>query len=158
MLKYRKAISKDVDVYYKWANDSTVRAQSYNSQLIDFKTHVKWFHEKINDENCSMIFFYDDENESVGQVRIEKSDSNNAIIGISIDSNKRGKGHASKMLEISTADFLNSNDLVIIHAYIKESNVGSKKIFEKAGFQFQDMLDYKNHYSYHYTKINYENR
>ena len=152
MLNYRKAISKDVDVYYKWANESTVRDQSYNSQPIDFKSHVKWFHEKINDENCSMIVFYDEENEATGQVRIEKNDTNNAIIGISIDSNKRGKGYATKMLEISTDNFLDSNSLIIIHAYIKESNIASKKIFEKAGFQFQDMLDYKNHYSYHYTK------
>ena len=152
MLNYRKAISKDVDVYYKWANDSTVRDQSYNSQPIDFKIHVKWFNKKINDENCNMIFFYDDENEAVGQVRIEKSDSNNAIIGISIDSKKRGKGYATKMLEISTDKYLDSNSLIIIHAYIKESNIASKKIFEKAGFKFQDMLDYKNHHSYNYTK------
>lgn len=158
MLNHRRATSKDIDVYYKWANDPTVRAQSYNSQSISFKTHVKWFNKKINDKNCSMKIFVDDENEAVGQVRIEKFDSHNAIISISVDSTKRGQGYASKMLEISTSDFLNSNDLVIIHAYIKESNVGSKKIFEKAGFLFQDMIDYKNHYSYHYTKINYENR
>ena len=152
MLNYRKANSKDVNVYYKWANDSTVRDQSYNSKPIDFKIHVKWFHEKINDENCEMIFFYDDKKEAVGQVTIEKSDSNNAIIGISIDAKKRGKGYATKMLEMSTDKFLDSNSIITIHAYIKESNIASKKIFEKSGFQFQDMLDYKNHNSYHYTK------
>lgn len=152
MLNYRKANSKDVDVYYKWANDSTVREQSYNSQPIDYKLHVKWFQTKIYDENCCMIIFYDKYNEAVGQVRIEKNDLNNAIIGISIDSSKRGKGYATKMLKMATDFFLNSNSLIIIHAYIKESNVASKKIFERAGFQFQDMLDYQNHFSYHYTK------
>ena len=152
MLNYRKAISKDVDVYYKWANESTVRDQSYNSQPIDFKSHIKWFNEKINNPNCSMFFFYDDNKEAVGQVRIEKNDSNNAIIGISIDSTKRGKRYATNMLEISSDNFLVSNSLFIIHAYIKESNIASKKIFKQAGFQFQDMLDYKNYYSYHFTK------
>ena len=152
MLNYRKANSKDVDVYYKWANDSTVRDQSYNSQPIDYDIHVKWFLKKINDENCSMIFFHDENNEAVGQVRIEKNDSTNAIIGISIDSNKRGNGYAAIMLGMATDKFLDSNSLISIHAYIKESNIPSKKIFEKAGFLFQEMLDYKSHYSYHYTK------
>ena len=152
MLTYRQAKEKDSLLYFNWANDSTVREQSYDSNSIDFINHVKWFNVKLNDKNCSMLIFYNDQNLVVGQVRIEKNDSENAILGISIDLAHRGKAYSSRMLKMASINYLELNQMVNIHAYIKESNTASKKAFDKAGFQFQDMVNYLNNFSYHYTK------
>ena len=51
MLNFRNAKIDDIKLYYSWANDESVRKQSFNSKKIDFEVHQKWFESKIQDEN-----------------------------------------------------------------------------------------------------------
>lgn len=152
MLRFKKAAPEDLELYFDWANDPVVRAQSYNSDLIDFENHKKWFQLKLNDDLCLMLIFQNEDNLKVGQIRIQKENNDEAVIGISIDSNHRGKSYAKEMLEISSEFFLNNNQNFIINAFIKEDNLSSKYAFEKAGFEFKTMLNYENFNSFHYIK------
>jgi len=152
MLSYRYATAQDVILYFNWANDAVVREKSYNSQAISLDTHTKWFDKKLASKDTMMLVFVNEKEESIGQVRIEKKGLIEAVIGISIDSNHRGKGYAAEMLKLATNHFLEKNKTVKIHAYIKETNVASKRVFVKAGFRFQKMVDYLGHYSYFYIK------
>ena len=53
----RKAEISDSEVYFKWINDPTVRAQSYNSNLVTREDHLKWFGSKLCDPDyCFYIF------------------------------------------------------------------------------------------------------
>jgi RimJ/RimL family protein N-acetyltransferase len=158
MINLRKPTSKDMELYFSWANDPGVRNQSYNSGIINLETHKKWFESAINNEAYFMCICQNSAGEDIGQVRIQKNKNNEALIGISIDSNYRGKGYAKDLLILATDIFLMSNPSVLINAYIKESNLSSKIAFENAGFHFVDTVEYENFKSYHFIKKNNENR
>ena len=77
--------------------------------------------------------FYIDNNIPVGQVRIDKSNGE-VIIGISIDKDFRGKSLGVDMLKLACDNYFELHPNAIIIAYIKEENISSYNIFNKAGF------------------------
>ena len=157
MLSYRKAQIEDLQFYFNWVNDPIVREQSYNSDIINFSNHSKWFKKNINDSSCLMLVFKNEANNIIGQLRIQKQCKNESIIGISIDSNYRGKGYANEILVKGTDYFLLENPNFIINAFIKEKNLSSKQAFEKAKFKFKERVNYENSNSFHYIKKLNEN-
>lgn len=152
MLTFRKAILDDVKLYFEWANDSIVREQSYNSSEIDFENHKKWFKAKLEDDSCMLLLFQNEEKLKVGQIRIQKENEKEALIGISIAFEHRGKRLAKEMLLLASDYFLKINNGYLINAYIKEQNLSSKYAFEKAGFDFRSKVVYENCISFHFTK------
>lgn len=152
MLSFRNATLADTKLYFDWANDQDVREQSYNSNVINFDNHKKWFETKLNDVSCFMLLFQNEEKLNVGQVRIEKENEKEALIGISIAAEHRGKGYSKEMLQIASDFFLASNSKCLINAFIKERNLNSKFSFEKAGFKFKGMINFENFKSFHYVK------
>lgn len=153
MLKYRKAVDTDSMLYFNWANDPIVREQSYSSGIIDYEEHEQWFKSKLKDDLCLLLIFQNQNMEDVGQIRIQKVSNVEAVIGISVASEHRGKGYASTMLMNASEYFLESNPSFLINAYIKIDNLGSKRSFENAGFKFKEIIKYENWDSYHYVKI-----
>lgn len=152
MLSLRKPTIEDMEIYFSWANDPVVREQSYNSSVIDLESHKQWFESVINNEAYFMCICQNAEGENVGQVRIQKNENKESLIGISIDSKHRGKGYAKKILNLATDLFLKSNHGYLINAYIKEGNLSSKFAFENAGFNYVEMIEYENFKSYHFIK------
>lgn len=152
MLTFQKATIADTKLYFDWANDPSVREQSYNSNTIDFENHKKWFESKVNDCSCLMLIFQNEEKLNIGQIRIQKENEEEALIGISIASDYRGKGYSKDMLQIASDFFLNSNPTFIVNAYIKQANLSSRFAFEKAGFEFNALVNYENFKSFHYIK------
>ena len=121
-----------------------MRANSYSTEKIDFDSHSKWFTKKLNDPNCYLYVFEQNENLLVGQVRIEKQpDHKRAVIGISIDKNFRNRGLSLKLLDEAVTNFLLENNDFSIDAYIKRSNAKSVNAFLSAGFKFIENLQYK---------------
>ncbi|WP_169630231.1 GNAT family N-acetyltransferase [Flavobacterium humi] len=157
LLSFRKATENDVELYFNWTNDPSVRSNSYMSESIPYENHVRWFLSKIKEEDCLMLVFQDKNHQDVGQVRIQKSEGNTAVIGVSTDENHRGKGYASQMISLASAYFLAKNPDICISAYIKSENLASAKAFEKAGFTLKEMLQYQHTESFHYIK-KYDNR
>ncbi len=151
-LKSRKAVKSDCKIYFEWTNDKSVREQSFNSDEVLFENHEKWFLNKIEDKSCSMLIFQNNEDENIGQVRIQKIENNRAIIGVSVANEFRGKGFSSTIIEIASRNFLNQNPDFEISAFIKEENIGSKKAFENANFEFKEKINYENFLSFHYIK------
>ncbi len=151
-LNFRKAEKSDCKIYFEWTNDESVREQSFNSDKVLFENHEKWFLNKIEHQSCLMLIFQNNENQNIGQVRIQKTENNSAIIGVSVANEFRGKGYACTIIEIASLDFLNKNPEFQISAYIKVDNLGSKKAFEKANFEFKEELNYENFLSFHYIK------
>lgn len=152
LLSFRKPTLEDMQMYFSWANDPVVREQSFTSNIIDLKTHKEWFESALNDESYFMCIYQNSVGEDVGQVRIQKQKDKEALIGISIDSNHRGKGYAKIMLTTSTNLFLKLNTGYLINAYIKEANLSSKYAFENAGFKIIDTILHEKFKSYHFIK------
>jgi RimJ/RimL family protein N-acetyltransferase len=132
-LKQRNAVKEDVDLYYKWVNDPLVRENSFNQKAIGYEEHVNWFKTKISSDNCWMTVFLNDQNEAVGQVRIDKGDE--TIIDVSIDKKYRGISLASKLIALASASFFKQQSQTEIIAYIKKTNTASYNSFLKAGFK-----------------------
>ena len=151
-ISFRKANKNDMMLYFNWTNDASVRENSYQSEPISIEHHQNWFYKKIKEDTCFMVVFENHIGLPIGQVRIQKKDTSTAVIGISNDANHRGKGYASKMIEIASDEFLKQNLKIFISAYIKIENKASAKAFEKAGYKLDVVLEYDGFPSYHYIK------
>lgn len=152
IIRFRKPTKEDMLLYFNWNNDPYVRVNSYQLEPTPLENHQNWFYDKIVDENCFMLIFENHLGTPIGQVRIQKQNETTAIIGISVDANHRGKGYASKMIEIASREFFTQHPEICISAYIKIENEASKKAFEKAGYELDEVLEYLRIPSYHYTK------
>ena len=152
MLTFHEATIADAKLYFDWANDSSVREQSYSSNVIDYESHKKWFESKVKDDFCMLLLFQNEEKLNIGQIRIQKEDQNQALIGISIAVEHRRKGYAREMLLLASNYFFEDNKGYSINAYIKEQNISSKQAFEKAGFEFENIINYENCSSFHFIK------
>lgn len=153
-LLFRIPSLSDAQLYYDWTNDPEVRNFSYQSDVVPYDSHVKWFVNKLKDENCFMYLFYYSPQKYVGQVRIQKLNETNAEIGVSIDKNYRGKGLAAMIISKASTDYLNNQTSSVINAYVKEENVSSSKGFEKAGYHLLGIKSIKGVNSFHYIKSN----
>jgi RimJ/RimL family protein N-acetyltransferase len=152
MLSFRKADISDLLLYFEWANDQAVREQSFQSNKISLENHTKWFNTKINDKDCIMLVFENELKEVVGQVRLQNENAESCVIGVSVAEEHRGKGYATILLIESSNYFLEYYPKKIIQAYIKNTNIGSIKSFQKAGFSFAKELIIENNKSGLYTK------
>jgi len=145
VIKFRLAELQDLDTLFNWANDNSVRENSYNPQVIEYGQHINWFNEKINSDRCVIYIFTNDQNTPIGYVRIEKEvEEREALIGIAIDTGKRGKGFGTEMLQIASSDFLQKNPGYYILAFIMKKNAPSYKTFIKAGYKILREETYKN--------------
>lgn len=156
-LSLRFATLDDLLLYYNWINDIQVRANSYQSEPINLEDHTKWFTSKINNPLFSFFVFENHLGIPVGQVRIQIVNALESVIGISNATNFRGRGYASRMLVMATDEFFKNNPKQTISAYIKLDNKVSEKVFQKAGFVLDKIVEYESLPSYHYIK-KYENR
>ncbi|MCY6370411.1 GNAT family N-acetyltransferase [Clostridium ganghwense] len=144
----KKVCEEDCQLLFHWANDEQVRKNSFNNKEISYEEHIKWFNKKLKSTTCYMFILYD-EKIPVGQVRIDIEDTT-AIIGYSISSDFRGKGYASKMLEMLETE-VKKNLLYIkkLIANVKFDNIFSRKIFKK--LRYTEIL--KGDYIEYYKEI-----
>ncbi len=134
-LTFRSANSNDMDLLYSWRNEKSVRENSYDSSIISFKDHKKWFKRKLNDTKAG-IFILEMNNIPVGTVRFEKGSNEYSIVSIIIAKIFRKKGYASeglKMLSKYIIKEINFSKKVI--ANIKKGNDLSLKSFIRAGYK-----------------------
>lgn len=150
-LKYRRANPDDALLYFNWANDETVRNNSFNNTLITWEDHIKWFSARLESNKTDLHIFFDLDDNPVGQVRIENN-PDETVIGISVDKAFRGKSLSSKMLIMATKDFFVRHPDQVIVAYIKIENLSSYKAFCQAGFMHDEELNVRGYNSYKLTK------
>lgn len=129
----RLATEDDTDLLFEWANEETVRKNSFSTEPIIYKNHQEWIHRIMNDENEKIFIFYFGE-EPVGQVRVSVRDTV-ATVGYSIAAKYRSQGYGRAMLlllEEQLKDFY--PDVNRIRAEVKSDNVASMKVFEKTNY------------------------
>ena len=129
MIKLRSANYEDCNLLFKWANDSQVRKNSFSPNDIDLESHIRWYEDKMKDENTS-IFIVLKDNVEVGQIRVDISD-NKGFIHYSIDKNYRGQGIGTEILQLIKLEITKVN----LIGYVKKENIASMKAFEKAGYE-----------------------
>lgn len=134
-LTHRPATPADVDLYFAWANDPDTRRQSFQSEPILFETHQAWFSRRLTDPDSLLLVFENEATEPVGQVRFERNDANEVIIGLSVDDRFRGQGLASRLIESSCVACAEQWGNCTIFAFIKPDNQASVRAFLRVGFE-----------------------
>lgn len=131
----RKAEKKDVDNIFKLSNEELVRENSINTEVIEYKEHLKWYDEKINDENVKFYIVYNDEESFLGQIRFEIT-GEEANISISFTEKLRGRHKGNLIMEMSIQELLKEkSNIKKINAIIKDKNKASIILFERYGFE-----------------------
>jgi RimJ/RimL family protein N-acetyltransferase len=122
-----------MELLYKWANDPKTRANSFNSDLIPFQSHKKWFMEKIDSPDV-LFFIYCCEGLNIGQLRFDIK-GETVIINYSIDLSFRGKGYGYRMITLGEKMIQDRYpEIKWIQAVVKCENDASLNIFRKLNF------------------------
>ncbi len=132
-LNIREIRRDDARLLYKWANDPVTRSASFNSNPIEWETHVEWLINSINSVKRVLYLIMDDET-PVGSVRFDKEDK--IIVGVTVAPDQRGIGYGARIIKYACQRYLVENSKGKIYAYIKPDNLASIKAFEKAGFVY----------------------
>ena len=134
ILKLTKAEITDINDIFEWRNHPDIRKNFFDSEVITWNDHEKWFNKKLKDQDTTIYIAYYIENK-IGTIRFE---ANESVIKTSIMLNPLflGKGHGSHVIKLGVQKFIMEKkpDKQII-AEIKKDNIASIKAFQKADFK-----------------------
>lgn len=142
------ATIEDMKDVFDLSNDKLVRANSINTEQIKWENHQIWFKNKINNENDFFYLIKDSGNNLISQVRFDRIGPNECDISISIAPQFRGKGYGVKILKSVSEKIMSEHKIKKINAYVKNENIASKIIFEKAGYILKENDSKKGRYEY----------
>ena len=121
-MKIREANIDDSNDIFEWRNDPITRQMSFDSDVVTFSTHNKWFENSLHNKNRYLLIVE------------EKS---TAEININLNPLERGKRFYSTVISksISYFNIINNKRIKTIIAKIKKKNIASKRSFMKCGFK-----------------------
>lgn len=148
LLQARPARAEDVALFYAWANDPLVRAQSYTTAPIPWEDHQRWYANKIRQENV-LLLVVEYAGQAAGQVRFEWEGEGRAILSYSLAAEYRGRGLSHLLLAAAIAYFRarQSGPLTVV-GYVKKDNIASCRAFIKLNFNEAETDRYPHSYQY----------
>jgi UDP-2,4-diacetamido-2,4,6-trideoxy-beta-L-altropyranose hydrolase len=134
-LELREAESGDARLLWAWANDPAVRASSLSPHVIPWDDHLRWYQARLASD-ATVIFIAErcEDRTPLGQVRFELEDEDTAVIDISVDAAWRNCSFGSCILEGALAKLRASGFCKRVIARVKEHNLPSRGLFERADF------------------------
>ena len=140
IINLTKAKITDINDIFEWRNHPDIRKNFFDSEVITWNDHEKWFNKKLKDQDTTIYIAYYIENK-IGTIRFE---ANESAIKTSVMLNPLflSKGLGSQVIKMGVKRFImeKNPDMQII-AEIKKGNVASIKAFERAGFE-EDFFTY----------------
>lgn len=137
----REAVKEDMDLLYRWANDSEVRKNAFHTEQIPLCTHKVWFENMLKDKNVLQYILVETREEScekvrnIGQIRFSL-EGDRAIIDYSIANEMRGKGFGVKIIRMAEEKLRHTRkEIVLCVAEVKDQNIASRGVFEKCGYE-----------------------
>lgn len=140
-LSLRSAAECDMALFWKWANDPSVRANCYNPEPIPLESHQKWFFSKLVSDDTLMLVLELD-GIPAGQVRYDRY-GDTADIGFSIDPRFRGLGLGQKIVEQSLNPAFTRLKIARVRAEVFAANSASQAVFIKTGFESEELCEIK---------------
>lgn len=130
----RAAVWEDADLLFEWANDSSVRKNSFSMEEIVYEEHRLWYQKLLQDEDRRQYIYIRD-GAPVGQARIAVS-GEEAEISYSICAGQRGKGYGQEMLKMLPQQVKKDFPQVkALKGKVKTENAASQRAFLGAGYQ-----------------------
>lgn len=140
-VRFRPALSGDMDQFWFWANDPSVRSQCYSSEPIPIEAHQRWFCEKQATDNTLMLVL-ELCGQSAGQIRYDRH-GNTAKISFSIDRRFRGLGLGMRIVEQTLGRAFAVLGVDSVRAEVFQSNLASLATFQKTGFELAEKCEIK---------------
>ncbi|MDA8162360.1 MAG: UDP-2,4-diacetamido-2,4,6-trideoxy-beta-L-altropyranose hydrolase [Desulfobacteraceae bacterium] len=131
----RRAVTRDMEDLYRWANDPSVRSFSFYPDKIKWEEHEKWFNARLADPDCILYVATTKAGDGIGQIRFDIVGDGGAVISISIDAALRGLGLGKRLLIQACRGFFSEYDVKYVDAFVRSENVPSLRAFAGAGFR-----------------------
>ena len=138
LLVLRDAAAADALDVWAWRNDPLTRAMSRTTDEVDKASHLDWFAKALADARRTLLIG-EVEGEKVGMVRFDHSAETEVSININPAHRSRGLGYGLLCEAMRRVD----GD---VWAEIKDENVASQRLFERAGFELQSAEDGRRRY------------
>jgi UDP-2,4-diacetamido-2,4,6-trideoxy-beta-L-altropyranose hydrolase len=129
----RPAVSDDSRLLFEWANDSAVRAVSFNSAPIPWADHERWFRSKLSNPNAVLLIAQNENAQPIGVARFE-IEQGVATISISISADCRGHGYGRELIDVASETVLRRPEVTSIRALVKPDNLASARAFLAADY------------------------
>ena len=133
-LRVRHARFQDAQLLWQWANDPTVRANSFHPEPISLDEHIEWYREKLTSSD-TCIWILEVNQVSVAQVRYERVHTDTARISFSVVSDHRGRGLGTRVLVLTSVMACRELNVKRLRGAVLSSNEASIRAFTKAGFE-----------------------
>lgn len=145
-LQVRAATAADAQLLLDWANDPVVRTHAFNPALISPHGHATWLDERLaNPDRCRIFIAEAPNGIPVGQVRFERCDEDWEI-GYSVDAAFRQTGQAHRLLGSAITALREAVDVKRVLGRVKRDNVASARVFQRLGFDQQEVCDERGTY------------
>lgn len=129
----RCATSQDTQNLYDWRNNEETRKNSHNTEIIEFSTHTQWVKDSLKNPARNLLIA-EAEGVPFGVLRFDY-EGKIATISIYLAPEFIGQGWGSGLLKTGSSWVKkNRPDIDIIHAYIKDDNLRSRKTFLSSGY------------------------
>jgi UDP-2,4-diacetamido-2,4,6-trideoxy-beta-L-altropyranose hydrolase len=126
---------EDIASVFELSNDSLVRQNSLNTNLISFEMHRRWYTKIIEDKSCLFLLFKSASNQLLGQIRFSNLDADETLIGLSLAPEARGVGVSKFFLESAIKYYHKHGYSNKITAQIRYQNSASLALFRGVGFE-----------------------
>lgn len=136
-LTYRFATPDDCRLYFDWANDADVRANSYTPGKIEWENHVQWFTKRVASPDAYMLIFYAGA-EPVGQLRLDRISDTDLLVDLSVDKAWRARKIGKEMMAMGRDILVKFLPSMRIKGEPHRDNIASIKMLEAAGFVKED--------------------
>jgi len=130
-ISFKKIKNVDTDLLFMWANDKTVRQNSFLKKKFSFNDHKKWLKKKLsNKKNIFLKLMID--RLPIGQIRFDRK-KNFYYIDYSIDKTFRKFGFGKLIIKESIKKYIRKNNKIM--AEVKKKNLQSIKVFQSLNFK-----------------------
>jgi L-amino acid N-acyltransferase YncA len=123
----RPATPDDARDVWLWRNDPLTRAMSRNTDEVAWEGHAAWFEKALANPAITLLIG-EVEGEKVGMVRFDHGPETE--VSINVNPACRGRGYGLALLRQSIA--LAGGE---VFAEIRDENLASRRMFERAGFR-----------------------
>ncbi len=144
MIHIVAADNQHCNMILEWRNDKDSRKNFFNSNIILFEDHKKWYDNYIKD-NPNRLLMCKLKDNNVCMVRFDNVYNNESYkVSINMNPDYRGKKLSAKCLGEAIQFFIKHNkwEVWYIYADIKPSNIASMKCFERNKFVLWDTGTY----------------
>mgnify|MGYP002637924289 CR=1 FL=1 len=133
MIALRAANTDDCDLLFNWVNQpDSLRNKSRTTGPIPYNAHTEWYSQALHNSQY-YLWIIEENREAAGQMRFSPQPEGFEV-DIYIAGAFRKRNLAVTALSMGVREVCGAHAGKTLIAYIKEDNLASRKLFERAGF------------------------